>query len=164
MVVYYVVRCSNCGTPQYIQESQKTRTCPKCRKKIKCTKLKIYAKAESIREALQIVQQMKSPNKYELRIEEFKAKLQGTKKNEDILLGELLSELIHIFPTQLPKSYLVQTAENLGLDLGRLETKISEMNQAGLILVNKDFRPNSNDLLISFPSLPFKFGQIRVHK
>ncbi|WP_457557737.1 DUF1922 domain-containing protein [Candidatus Harpocratesius sp.] len=164
ITVYYVVRCSNCGTPQYIRETQKTRTCPKCRKKIKCQTLKILAKAENIHEALQIVQTMKSPNKYELKIEEFKAKLQGTKKNQEILLGDLLSELILLFPNQLPKSYLIENAKNIGLDLKKLEANLLKLSQAGLMLINKDFRPGSTDLLLKFPSIPFTFGKINIRK
>jgi len=126
--------------------------------------LKILAKAESVQEALQIVQHMKSPHKYELQIEKFKAKLQGTKKSEEVIIGDLLSELIQLFPNQLPKSYLIQAAENIELDLDTLEKNLEKLNQAGLVLINRDFRPNSHDFLLKFPSIPFTFGKIQVKK
>lgn len=161
---YYIVRCSQCGTPQYIREDQKTRTCPKCRKRIKCNVLKKLANAQSAQEAIKIVQSLKTPNKYEAKIELLKSRLQGSKRSNESVFGNLISELLLVFPNQLPKKELLVQASKLDITEEEVESFLEQLNKKGLVLINKDFRPNHSGLLLKFPSIPFTFGKISVKK
>ncbi|MHA1673969.1 MAG: DUF1922 domain-containing protein [Promethearchaeota archaeon] len=165
MKFYYIVKCNKCGLAQFILDSQKTRICPKCRKKLRCNQLKVLDKAESPLEAVQIVQSMKLPNEFEKKIDIIKSQLQGKKKaSKEKIFGDLLSGLISLFPNHLPKQYLLTHALKMDLSEEDVETFLEKLHVAGLVIINRDFRPGNKDVVLKFPSVPFTAGKISVKK
>lgn len=139
--------------PQYILSSQRSRRCPKCRTHINCEKMKVFAKALTLKEASQLVRSMKTPREVEQRINKLKSfSSTPESQNKYHLLGKLITELIAIFPNTMPKFYLIDKGVNeFGLQEEFIENTIENLNKNGLVLINKI---NSKDVL-KFPSLPF---------
>ncbi|MHA1612546.1 MAG: DUF1922 domain-containing protein [Promethearchaeota archaeon] len=162
---YHIVKCNNCGLAQFIREDQKTRFCPKCNKKLKCNQLKVLDKAQSPLEAVQIVQSMKISNKFEKKIDIIKSQLQGPKKSsKEKIFGDLISGLIPLFPNNIPKQYLLDQAIKMDLLEEDVENLLEKLHEAGLVIINRDFRPGNNDIVLKFPSIPFSVGKITVKK
>ena len=139
--------------PQYISSLQRTRRCPKCRTKLNCERMAVFAKALTINEASQLVRSMKTPKEIELRINKLKALSSTTKsQNKYLLLGKLITELIAIFPNTMPKFYLIEKGVNeFGLTEEFIEKILENLNKNGLVLINK---VNNKDVL-KFPNIPF---------
>ncbi|MEM3745472.1 MAG: DUF1922 domain-containing protein [Candidatus Bathyarchaeia archaeon] len=59
---YVVFGCPRCGSIRYAREGQKTARCPKCNYQIqiKMEKIKILAKVEDVRDAIDIVKAYKA--------------------------------------------------------------------------------------------------------
>ena len=139
--------------PQYISSSQRSRRCPKCRTKLNCKRMNVFAKALTINEASQLVRSMKTPKEIEQRINKLKALSSTTEsQNKYQILGKLITELIAIFPNTMPKFYLLEKGVNeFGLPEEFIEKIIENLNKNGLVLIN---RVNNKDVL-KFPSIPF---------
>ena len=139
--------------PQYISSTQKSRRCPKCRTKINCARMNVFAKALTIKEASQLVRSMKTPNEIEQRINKLKTLSSTTEsQNKYHLLGKLITELIAIFPNTMPKFYLIEKGEKeFGLQEEFIEKIIENLNKNGLVLINKI----NNEDVLKFPSIPF---------
>src|SRR6056297_3418819 len=162
---YYIIHCNKCATPQYIKSGQKTRKCPYCGNRMVCKKMRIFAKTNSLQEANQIVRDIKTPTEVKKRISLIANKYKNASNQKSFnyqLLGDLLSELIAVFPRALPESYLIQRAEMLGLkDEEFIEKILDQLNQHGLMTRNKD---QKGRMVLYFPSLPFKFKKLYVKK
>jgi len=139
--------------PQYISSSQRSRRCPKCRTHINCERMKVFAKALTIKEASQLVRSMKTPKEIEERINKLKVFSSASEsQNRFQLLGKLITELIAIFPNTMPLSYLIDKGvKEFDLPQDFIEKIIENLNKNGLVLINK---VNNQDVL-KFPSLPF---------
>ncbi len=114
--------------------------------------MNVFAKALTIHEASQLVRSMKTPKEIEQRINKLKAFSSTESQNKYQLLGKLITELIAIFPNNMPKFYLIEKGVNeFGLPEEFIEKIIENLNKNGLVLINK---VNNQDVL-KFPSLPF---------
>ena len=162
---YLIIHCNRCGTPQYITSTQKTRTCPRCRQRIVCSKMKVIARTSSIKEANQMVRDMKTPSEVKQRISMLSEKYKSSKSQEDLdyeILGELISEMSAVFPRAIPQNILLERAKELGIEtLNIIEDIFSKLNQQGLLLINKNSR---GQITLHFPSIPFKFNKLFVNK
>lgn len=82
--------------------------------------------------------------------------------NKDILLGQLISELLKIFPNAMPEDFLIEKAIELELDEKYVKDIISKLNERGLVIITKDDSNKSKKKILKFPSIPFKFGKLYI--
>ncbi len=161
---FKIIICNKCSTPQYIRKSQKHRKCPRCGYNIPCEKSKSFGEAESEMEASQIVRNMKTPGEIGQRFAKLRAKYQSQKANSNNyeILGNLITEMIGVFPKAMPRQLLIDNALKLGLDdLDFIIDILEKMNLEGLVLINKD---HQNNEILKFPTIPFSFGKLYVRK
>ena len=150
---------------QYILEGQTSRTCPKCKTRLKCKDLKVFEKALSVTEASQLVREIKSPKEIWGRVDRFRANHKQTNLDDLSLLGELITELISIFPNALPKALLLAKAIELGISEDRVEGILISMNQKGAVLINKSKnQQQETESFLKFPAIPINFGKLHIKK
>ena len=159
-----IVKCTKCGLVQYILEGQNSRICPKCNILLKCKDLKIFEKALSVTEASQLVRDIKSPKEIWGRVDRFRASQKQTNQDDLSLLGELITELISIFPNALPKSLLLEKAIELGISEDKIEGILISMNQKGAVLINKSKIQKQTESFLKFPAIPINFGKLHIKK
>ena len=164
-MTYHIIRCNQCATPQYIKSTQKTRKCPRCGNRIKCQKMKVFIKANSVGEASDIVRTMKTPSEYRQRINTLKKKHSKTiKKNgfEYRVLGELITEFVAVFPRAISQQMFLNKCRELGIEEPNFVLDLlDELNQQGLVIKNKNAKGKTS---LFFPSLPFKYKKLYVKK
>jgi hypothetical protein len=164
--MYKIIRCLECGTLQYIRDDQVTRSCPRCRYKIKCKSAKVFARADSEREASEIVRSMKTPGEITQRMSHLKSVLHKSSTGKNNLypaLGKIITQLLSVFPNAMPQSILISKAKEMLICENDIEILdiLDKLNKEGLMLINKDF---NNNIILKFPSLPFTYGKIHVSK
>ena len=161
---FKIVKCSACGLPKYIRKRQKTMSCPRCRKRSNCQNLKIYDSAETELEASNIIRSMKTPDDIKQRLAILKTQFASQPSSPHELLGKLITELIATFPNAIPQTLLIEKATNLGLSSEFVEKTIAQLNQEGLVIINRDQTLNRIHELLKFPSVPFQFGKLNVKR
>jgi hypothetical protein len=162
--MYLIVKCSNCGTVQYIGKDQKTRVCPRCKARLVCKDLRVFDTADSITEASQLVRSMKSPQEISQRLARLRANQQSPNSDKYKILGHLITELLAIFPNAMPKHLLVEKALELNIPLEFLEKILQTLHNEGLMLINKDSTNHNTHFILKFPSVPFSLGKLYVKK
>jgi len=162
--LYKIIRCNKCSTPQYVRKTQKHRKCPRCGYNISCQKSQAFGEAETEPEASQVVRNMKTPGEIGQRLASLQAKYQAPRSssNQYELMGNLITEMMGVFPKAMPRQLLLDNAKKLGIDDTDFVNKlIDKMNLEGLVLINKDFQHNE---VLKFPKVPFAFGKLYVRK
>ncbi len=124
--------------------------------------MKVFAKAESIREASDLVRSMKTPSEVGQRIARLKAVNSTDSTNKYNLLGILITELIAVFPNALPLRMLVSKGMELGLEEDFIIKTMDHLNHQGLVLKNKDSTNNKSHMILKFPNIPFSDGKLQV--
>ncbi|MHA1585609.1 MAG: hypothetical protein ACTSVU_01060 [Promethearchaeota archaeon] len=107
---------------------------------------------------------MKTPSEFGQRMARLNADLHQSKKNNYEILGNVISELLAIFPNALPKDILLSKANEFDISDEFCEGIFEKMSEAGLLLINKDRIADSNKTVFKFPSLPIKFGKLFIQK
>jgi len=160
-----IIKCMNCGTPQYIKKGQGSRKCPRCEKQLDCQKHKALAWASTINEAIEIVKELKTPAEMQQRIYELKQKIhQNAQPNQDKykILGDLITELLYTFPNSMPQSILHQKATEIGLDDQEFIASIlNAIHQQGNVLINHDQRGN---VVYKFVNLPIFYQKLKIQR
>jgi hypothetical protein len=139
-------------------------SCPRCHKRSNCSTLKILDSAETELEASNIIRSLKTPDDIKQRLAILKTQLTSQSSSPHDLLGRLLTELIATFPNAIPQTLLIEKATNLGLSPEYVEKIIAQLNQEGLVIINRDQTLHQTHELLKFPSVPFKFGKLNVKR
>lgn len=163
--MFKVIGCPKCKTIQYIKKDQKTRICTQCGQQINCLKSPVLTKANSEKEAQAIVKSMKTPNEVVLKLKQYQQKMEVNKsqrRDNYQILGDLISQLLEIFPRAIPEAILLKQAADSGLDDREFITHIlSEFQSIGNLIINLDFQ---NNRLLKFINVPFSYGKISIKK
>ncbi|MCJ7634875.1 DUF1922 domain-containing protein [Candidatus Bathyarchaeota archaeon] len=61
MAYYVIVKCVRCSQPLIARAGQKTKSCTYCGRRLEVSKLRIFAKVDSSREATRLAIAMKRP-------------------------------------------------------------------------------------------------------
>ncbi len=139
-------------------------SCPRCRKRSNCSTLKILDSAETALEASNIIRSMKTPDDIKQRLAILKTQLTSQTSSPHDLLGKLFTELIATFPNAIPRTLMMEKATNLGLSPEFVEKIIAQLNQEGLVIINRDQTLHRTHELLKFPSVPFQFGKLHVKR
>ncbi len=60
--MYIIIRCLDCGQPLIAKPQQKTKNCTYCGKRLNVSEAKVFARADTARQATRIIIAMKNPN------------------------------------------------------------------------------------------------------
>ena len=160
--IFSIIRCIECGNPQYVRRGQKSRICPRCHTRLNIVKLKIFDSTESIKEANELIRKLKTPPEYEQRIAALQS-TQGLKSTSSPeILGRVISELLVTFPNVISKALLVEKAIAIGLDFPIIENILLQLHDAGLMVEKPVISSDPRGLLLKFPAVPFTFGKLHV--
>ena len=129
---------------------------------LKVQKLKVFAKAESVKEASDLVRSMKTPSEVGQRIARLKAETSSDTTNKHHLLGNLITELIAVFPNAIPLQMLVSKGVDLGLEEEFILKTIDHLNHQGLVLKNQDNTNFQSHMILKFTNVPFTEGKLHV--
>lgn len=129
---------------------------------MKVQTLKVFAKAESVKEASDLVRSMKTPSEIGQRLARLKSETSSNMTNKYNLLGNLITELIAVFPNAIPFQMLISKGAELGLEDDFILKTIDHLNHQGLVLKNQDNTNFQSHLILKFPNIPFTEGKLHV--
>jgi hypothetical protein len=122
----------------------------------------VWSRAETEEQARRLVQNFKTPNEVSAKLEAFHAKQRKNSAqsgDKHAILGRLISTLLDQFPNALPETFLIEHAEKEAIEKEFIEKILDQLQNAGLLLRNTDFRGNH---VLKFLNLPIKQGKLEI--
>ncbi len=163
-MTYLIIECKKCGTIQYVQDTQKTRICPKCQFHINCQKIEPLAKASCESAAQNLVKSIKVPEEVEVEIKKFQTQMaanKAVKHDKFTQFSTLITQSFGLFPNALPLQFLIKNGQEIGLDEKFLLKIIDELGQNGYLSKKTDARGND---YIKFLTFPIDYGQVHIKR